>query len=433
MRAIALPAGLGFLFNTLFNLVGSFYAGRWSTDALAALALSFPVFFLIIAASAGFSQATTALVANALGAGRPDDARRLLGQAISMAVALGLTLGLVGEVAAEAAMRLLQAPAAAGTLAVAYLQPVLWAAPAFLLNSCAYAALSSQGDTRTFRDVAAAGALSSAAVIPALMYGWGPLPALGFGGIAAATVVIQVAEASYFWFRVRRSPLGGGLRATDLVPEIASMLRLLRLALPSTFALLATSIGIFVLTGFVASYGPAATAAFGVGSRIEQVVLLPTIGLNAAALALVGHNLGAGHMARVRAAGWTVMRYSMTTMITGAAAVWLLRGPLIDLFTDDPAVQALGASYLGIAAVILPAIAVSIAGAAVLQGLQRPIFPLASNILRLIVLPLALFPLLDGTFGLGFIGLFVMMACINWAAAALTLLYLRWRLAAQPG
>ncbi|HEY2343347.1 MAG TPA: MATE family efflux transporter, partial [Chthoniobacteraceae bacterium] len=76
-RQIAIPASVGYFFNTMFNLVDTYSAGLLSTDALAALALSFPVFFVLLAVGSGLSQGTTALIANALGEGEQDSARRI--------------------------------------------------------------------------------------------------------------------------------------------------------------------------------------------------------------------------------------------------------------------------------------------------------------------------------------------------------------------
>jgi len=92
IRRIAIPASLGFFFNTMFNFVDTWFAGQISTDALAALSLSFPVFFLILASGSGLSQGTTALIANALGRNDKPGAARLFAQAIVFAVGVSAFL-----------------------------------------------------------------------------------------------------------------------------------------------------------------------------------------------------------------------------------------------------------------------------------------------------------------------------------------------------
>ncbi len=91
-RQIAIPASVGYFFNTMFNLVDTYSAGLLNTDALAALSLSFPVFFIMLAVGSGLSQGTTALVASAIGAGDREAARRIFAQAMTLSVFLGLAL-----------------------------------------------------------------------------------------------------------------------------------------------------------------------------------------------------------------------------------------------------------------------------------------------------------------------------------------------------
>src|SRR3954469_4126653 len=80
---IAVPSSVGLFFNTMYNFVDTYCAGLLSTDALAALSLSFPLFFVMVAVGSGISQGTTALMANALGARQPEEARLIFAQSIS--------------------------------------------------------------------------------------------------------------------------------------------------------------------------------------------------------------------------------------------------------------------------------------------------------------------------------------------------------------
>ena len=92
IKEIAIPAIVGFFFNTMFNVVDTFYGGLLSTEALAALSLSFPVFFIIIAIGSGLSTGSTTLIANALGAGKPEEAKTLAVQSITLSILFSLAL-----------------------------------------------------------------------------------------------------------------------------------------------------------------------------------------------------------------------------------------------------------------------------------------------------------------------------------------------------
>ena len=93
---LAIPASVGMFCYTMFNVVDTKFAGLISTDAVAALSLSFPVFFIIIAVGSGLSTSTTALVGNALGADQDEEARVFALQVLSIGLVTGLILGAVG-------------------------------------------------------------------------------------------------------------------------------------------------------------------------------------------------------------------------------------------------------------------------------------------------------------------------------------------------
>ncbi len=154
--------------------------------------------------------------------------------------------------------------------------------------------------------------------------------------------------------------------------------------------------------------------------RIEQLVLLPTLGLNAATVALVGRNLGAGKPDRVVESVRVALAIGVGLMSAGALLVYLARSPLLAVFTDDPLVRELGALYLGIVVLAFPAYAVVILGAGVLQGLRRPLPALLVGIGRHIVVPPLVFWSLDVALGLGFSGVALAVPLISWAGAFAT-------------
>jgi len=96
IKRIAIPSSIGLLFNTLYNVVDTYYAGMLSTDALAGLTLSFPIFFIIIALSSGIGSGTTALSSIALGENSKDEFHNLAYNALLTGVFVSLVLGLIG-------------------------------------------------------------------------------------------------------------------------------------------------------------------------------------------------------------------------------------------------------------------------------------------------------------------------------------------------
>jgi Na+-driven multidrug efflux pump len=163
--------------------------------------------------------------------------------------------------------------------------------------------------------------------------------------------------------------------------------------------------------------GQEAVAAYGVATRIEQIILLPTIGLNVAALTLAAQNAGAGLYDRVRQAVRTALLYGALVATVGAVAMFLAARPLMDLFTDDPAVVAIGAHYLRIAAFLEYAYVLLFVNGSALQGLKRPQLALWLGLFRQVVAPVTFFWLTTEVLGLGLPGIWWTIFAVNWIAA----------------
>jgi len=428
IRQIAVPAGTGMLFQTLFNVVDTWYAGLISTEALAALAVSFPVFFIVVALIIGIGHGASALIANAIGENRPERVCRLWGQALVLSVVTGLLVALYGLFFADPLFRLAGMEGESLELARAYLVPILLFAFVFLLNAACNGLLSAQGDTRSFRNALIAGALLNVFLNPLFMFGLGPLPGLGVLGIAISTIMIQGLQLVYLWRRCRQSDYGRHFEFASLQPDTEAMVILLRQTVPVTGQMLTTGIGLFAITYFMGRHGEAAIAAYGISLRIEQLAMLPMVGLNTAALTLVGQNFGAGQQDRVSTIARTALGYGVALMTLGALIVWPFRSDLMALFTDDPDVIRLGAAYLGVAVLNFNAYALLMISSAILQAMKRPVFALLVGLFRHIFGPLVVLWLLDPVLGFGLPGIYWGIFAVAWIGALTTLLYVRYRL-----
>jgi putative MATE family efflux protein len=426
---IAVPAGTGLLFQTLFNVVDSFWAGFISTAALTALGAAFPVFFMIIVLSVGIGAAAQALIAGRLGGGDEAGARRLLGQALLLTLVAGAVVAVYGVLAAGALLRFLGTSGESLAAGKAYLVPILLFGVVFLLNQGLNGWLTAQGDSKSFRNALALGALLNVGLDPLFMFGvpWLGIPGMGVAGIAVATILIQALQLGYLVRRAKLSPLGLPVRPGSLLPDPPVLRDLLRQAVPVTVSIGATGFGLFAITWFMGRHGEAAIAGYGIGLRIEQVAMLPMIGLNTAALTVIGQNHGAELPARVREAARLVLLYGLGVMTVGVVLVWPLREALMRLFSDDPAVVELGSAYLAVAVLNFNAYAILILGGAVLQGMRRPNIAMAVALFRHVFGPLVVLYLLDPVLGFGLVGIYWGIVAIAWIGAVVTLAYL-WRL-----
>ena len=183
VKALAIPAGTGFFFNTMFNVVDTWYGGLISSDALAAMTLCFPLFFIIIAIGAGISAGATALIGHALGAGNHDKARHYAFQTISFALGHGILITFGGILAGPAILRMMGASGEYLALAIGYLNAIYWGASFFILNHAFNALLTAAGDTRSFRNLLIAGFLVNLGLDPWFLFGGLGLPPWAFPGL----------------------------------------------------------------------------------------------------------------------------------------------------------------------------------------------------------------------------------------------------------
>lgn len=414
---IALPLSVGMFFNTMFNVVDTLCAGWLGTEALAALSLSFPVFFTVFAAGSGLSQGATALLANALGADRREEARHVFAQSLVFALAAGVVLSGAGLLAAPRLFRLLGAEGGYLGTALAYMNVILSGGVFFLLALVLNTALSAQGDNRRYRNFLFAGFLANVVLNPVLMLGWLGLPALGVAGIALATVLVQAGGALYIGRHALAVEWCAGLRRGDFKPDARQLRRIAGQAVPAALNMLTVALGVFVITWFVKHFGKEAVAASGIATRIEQIVLLPAIGLNAAVLSIVGQNHGAGLPRRVREAWMTGLAAGAGLMVLGGLLVWLLREPAMRLFTQDEAVISHGRDYLLCAALTLAAYPILFVTVFAMQGIKKPAYGLWIGIYRQLAAPLVVYHTLAFTLGWGLWGVWWGICLVTWSAA----------------
>lgn len=423
VRRIAIPAAAGMFFNTLYNLTDTFFAGRLSTEALAGLAISFPLFFAIIAVGAGLGAGTTALIANALGSGDREEAKCLAAQALTLGLLLSLALTAIGFFTAHPLFSALGATGPYLESAVQYIRWIFAGAAFFVCSYAVNAGLVAGGDTRTLRNVLAAGAIANVGLDPWFMYGGLGVPAMGLNGIALSTVVIQAAGLAYMVRRAAKVGLLSLHGRGSFLPRAHYWGRIAAQGVPAALNHLTIGIGIFVITSVAARFGGDAVAAYGVATRIEQVVLLPALGLTSATLAIAGQNFGAGKIHRV-AETWRVALWDgCSAMLAGGILVWLFAPELMALFAGDARVAALGSDYLRISAFVLWAYVFLFVTVSLLQAVRRPMYALWIGLYRQIAAPLAVYPALADAFGPK--GLWLGIAGVTWSAALYTVWHAR--------
>lgn len=426
IRRIAIPASVGMFFQTMYNFVDTYFAGQVSVDALAALTFSFPVFFIVLVIGNGLSQGTTGLLANALGAGDIDSARQYFCQALLLCGGLVVLLTTAGLICSPLLFQAQGATGATLALSLEYMNVIMAGSGFFLLQSLLNAELNSRGNTRVYRDTLIVGFFANCILNPWFLYGGFGLPAMGIAGLAWATIVCQVGACTYLFYHITRGEVWQGVVRAHFKPNGRLLRQLATQSLPAVLNMLTVAVGIFVIQYFIAKFSTAAVAGYGIATRIEQMLLLPTMGLNYAVISLVGQNNGAGRLDRVNETWHTTLKYGLTMMLAGGVVLWCAKSWLMGLFTTDQEVIARGAEYLGIAAATLASYVILFQTVMLLQGLKRPKFAIWIGLFRQIFAPLVVFNALAIWLGWGLWGIWWGITIITWSAALLALGYGKW-------
>ena len=417
IRRLAIPAGTGFFFNTMFNVVDTWYGGQLSTTALAAMSLSFPVFFILLSVGTGASNAATALIGHALGKGDITESRRLICQSITFALLHALVLCGAGTAALPWLFSLLGAKGDYLSLAVSYMSVIFGGSLFFMLNFVSSAILSAHGDTASYRNFLIAGFFLNLALDPLFMYGGMGIPPLGLAGVALATVMIQCIGTIYLLGRIRNRQLLAGASLHSFMPESRHMKALFGQGFPAAMNMMSVALGIFIITWFVGRFGTAAVAAYGIGTRIEQIALLPVMGLNISTMALTAQNYGAGLIGRIRQVLYVSLKYGSVLALCGLTAVFVFGGHLMGLFTRDAAVISIGVAFLKIEALVFPAYVLLYICGSAMQGIKRPVPVLWVGLYRQIAAPVLAFQLLTTVLGWGIMGIWWGIFMVTWSAA----------------
>lgn len=409
------------LFNTLFNVADMIFAGCLGTGAVAALSISFPLYFLITAVGSGLSQGATALIAHALGCGDGANARRIFQQAVGLSIVFGMLLACGGILAAPGVLRFLGAADSYFDQAVLFIRVIFAGSPFFTLLMTLNSFLSASGRNTPYRNVLILGFFANCALNPILMWGLLGLPVMGVAGLAMATVLVQAGGCLYLGATILPHLPDRAESLNNWLPDFHEQKKILTQAIPTMLNMISIACGVFILTWFAQSFGIEAVAAMGMGTRIEQIVLLPAIGISSSMLSLTGQNLGAGLPDRIRTAWLLCLKFSVSLMIFGGLLIIAFSEMLLGFLTRDPLVLKYGRDYLFASAVTLAAYPILFSTVFMMQGLKKPAYGLFMGLYRQIVGPFLILSFLIWHLQLGLPWVWWGFSIVTWSAALFAL------------
>jgi len=414
---LALPTIAVLVAQTAVNIAEAYYVGFLGTDALAGVAMVFPVFMLMtMMSNGGIGSGVASAVARAVGAGRKNDADALVFHAIVIAIIFGAAFTLGTIRGSPMLYRALGGRSEALGAALQYSNYLFAGAiPVWIVNLQA-AALRGSGNVKVPATVTLVGALVLIPTSPLLIFGLGPVPRLGIQG-AGIAFALYYCGAMLVLLRYMVSGRGG--LTFKFVPLQGRLfLDILKVGIPTAVNTVLTNLTVILVTAAVGLFGTTALAGYGISSRLDYVLIPLLFGLCTAVLTMVGVNIGAGQIARARRIAWISSFVGL--VLTGSIGLVVALFPLLwlHLFSHDSDVLRQGMIYLRIVAPAYSALGFGFVVAFAAQGAGHVLWPFVASVSRILVAA-GLGWIAVGYFGAGMAALASMVAASLVAYAAI--------------
>ena len=372
-RNLAVPVAIGMVFYTLYNMVGIFFAGKLSTSAQAAIGIGHLVFFFLIAFGFGLNAAMAGLVGNACGQGDTENAKEIVDRGFIFTVFISILLVIVGFGFGPLIINLISEPGLYQSFAGRYFLFLLISLPAFLISYTCNGALQAQGDSLSMQRALTMAFFLSVLLNPLLIFGVpGIWNGFRFDGITIAAIFSQLSIMIYMVFKLKCSEIGLRISFKGLISSRSIYIKIFNQMLPQCLSFQMVIIGSLVIQFALKGFGEHALAGYNIALRIEQLLLLPILGMTHALLPIVAQNFGAQKYDRVRQALFYCWKFGVLTMILAYPIIWIFGAFLIASFSSNLDVIDVGVGYLRIDGLILPFYAMLFAINSFLQGVTRP-------------------------------------------------------------
>lgn len=344
MLSIAVPVVISSMLQTMYNLTDTYWLGKIGTEPLAAINLVTPMQNIVLNFGSGVTVAGAVMIAQYIGAGREDEARRTANQIFTVAMSFAFVCAAILAVLAPAIVRWLGATGETLRHAVAYLRIVILDMPFLFMINLYQATRQAQGDTVRPMLLNLLGISLNMAFDPLLMIA---IP-LGASGAALATVTAKAIPALIALKLMRDPEEPVHLDRELMKPDKERMKTIVNIGLPTALGGSVMQLGFLLMSRNVFTYGVSAMAAYGIGNRVNGIISLPSTGVGSAVSTIVGQNMGAGQQERAERGYLISMACSIAFLFMGGMILSrpAISTAIVGIFATDPEVIAMAADFL---------------------------------------------------------------------------------------
>ena len=424
---IAIPSSIGTIFQNLYSVVDSIFAGQMISDsALAAIGQIFPIYFIIIALGVGLSIGTTSLIANSIGENNLENSGKIFSQSFILSILVSIVITTLGLYFSPSIISSINNDKETLELSLKYIHIIFFGSIFIFILMSINSSLSAQGDTKSYRNVLIFSFFLNIFLNPILISGkifsFQLISPLGIQGIAYATIISQFVGIFYLFIKLTKTSIYSYVQLT-IIPNFLIINKILSQGIPASIGMMMIAVGSYILIYFVGFFGVEAIAGYTSAGRYEQLFFLPLLGLSTATVTIVGQNFGAKQYQRVIETYKKGIKVGVIILSLFGLLIFFSAEIAMNLFTDNENVKKYGSDYLKISALMFPAFPFFFIGNATFQGLKRAIIVMYMAILRFVLIPFILIALIFYQIGENYNFIFFALAVMHWTIGLIYFYY----------
>lgn len=386
LMSMAFPMMITMLVNSLYNIVDSMFVAKISEEAMAALSLVYPVQNLIISIAVGFGVGMNAMIALFLGAGEKDRADAAATQGLVLNLIHGVVLSIAGIAIIPGFLRMFTEDKPVIQMGCDY-GFIVFSFSVIIMASVTFEKLYQAIGKMVLTMVAMlSGCIVNIILDPVMIFGLGPVPAMGIQGAAWATGIGQTVTLLIFVIAYVRYPITVTLRRKYIKPEKSICTRFYAIGIPATLNMALPSLLVSVLNGILSGFSQSYVVVLGVYYKLQSFLYLPANGIVQGMRPLISYNYGAKEGKRVRKIYRTALGLIAAIMGTGMLLCQGIPGVLIGLFTENAETIAAGTTALRVICMGFVVSAVSVTTAGALEAFGKGIQSFVISLLRYVVI-----------------------------------------------
>ena len=380
---------------------------------------------MIIATSIGVTVAGTSLIGSSIGEKNEKNVLSYFGNVIIYSIIISIVVSILGFAFGEKIFLLMNSSQEVTILGLEYINVIFLGTILFILVVALNSFLHAEGDTKTYRNVLIFSFFLNIILNPIFIFGFLFIPPLGITGIGIATLIAQFVSLLVILIKILNNQRIKQITLDHFKAKFFFLKNIFFQSMPITIAILGYSIAATVVFTYVGLFGEYAVAGYGSATRIEQVVLLPILGINTAIISIIAQNIGAKYYDRVEQSYFTSIKYGLFIMLIAGVVIFISADIVPKFFSSNPDVIMHGSMYLKISAFILPAYPIFFLSNGFFMALKKSEKAMVNNIARNVIVPVLSFYIAK-YLNADFKTFFYIWAIFQWLISLILLFYVKY-------